>query len=85
MPAQQQCDRHDRPGSQSGTLTHQLVYELRETVFSTAAGTGGDPIAGTSRIDCLAALEAVGVRVGSTPTGTARLLLDRLDMRTELT
>jgi succinyl-CoA synthetase alpha subunit len=135
--------------SKSGTLTYQLMYELRDTGFSTCVGIGGDPVIGTTHIDCLAAfendpetdlvvligeiggdaeeraaayirdhvtkpvvayiagftapegrtmghagaivsgssgtaqakkeaLEAVGVRVGSTPTETARLVLDRL-------
>ncbi|MEV7084932.1 succinate--CoA ligase subunit alpha [Streptomyces sp. NPDC093085] len=43
--------------SKSGTLTYQLMYELRETGFSTAVGIGGDPVVGTSHIDCLAAFE----------------------------
>ncbi|MET9480231.1 succinate--CoA ligase subunit alpha [Streptomyces sp. NPDC006638] len=135
--------------SKSGTLTYQLMYELREIGFSSAVGIGGDPVVGTTHIDCLAAfeadpdteiivligeiggdaeeraaayiadhvtkpvigyiagftapegktmghagaivsgsagtaeakkkaLEAVGVRVGSTPSETARLVLDRL-------
>ncbi|MDG4861161.1 succinate--CoA ligase subunit alpha [Streptomyces sp. T-3] len=135
--------------SKSGTLTYQLMYELRDIGFSTCVGIGGDPVIGTSHIDCLEAfeadpdtelvvligeiggdaeeraaayirehvtkpvigyvagftapegrtmghagaivsgsagtaqakkdaLEAVGVRVGSTPTETARLVLDRL-------
>ncbi|MFF4116295.1 succinate--CoA ligase subunit alpha [Streptomyces sp. NPDC001714] len=138
--------------SKSGTLTYQLMYELRDIGFSTCVGIGGDPVVGTSHIDCLAAfqedpdtelvvligeiggdaeeraaayirehvtkpvvgyiagftapegrtmghagaivsgsagtarakqeaLEAVGVRVGSTPTETARLVLDLLDTR----
>ncbi|MFE5191815.1 succinate--CoA ligase subunit alpha [Streptomyces sp. NPDC056628] len=143
-----------RPGriglvSKSGTLTYQLMYELRDIGFSTCVGIGGDPVVGTTHIDCLAAfqddpdtelivligeiggdaeeraaayirdhvtkpvvgyiagftapegktmghagaivsgssgtaaakkaaLEAVGVRVGRTPTETARLVLDRL-------
>ncbi|SBT94993.1 succinyl-CoA synthetase (ADP-forming) alpha subunit [Streptomyces sp. DI166] len=144
-----------RPGriglvSKSGTLTYQLMYELRDIGFSTCVGIGGDPVVGTSHIDCLAAfqddpdtelvvligeiggdaeeraaayvrdhvtkpvvgyiagftapegrtmghagaivsgssgtaaakrraLEAAGVRVGSTPTETARHVLDLLD------
>lgn len=135
--------------SKSGTLTYQLMYELRDIGFSTCVGIGGDPVIGTTHIDCLAAfqddpdtdlivligeiggdaeeraaayvrdhvtkpvvayiagftapegktmghagaivsgssgtaqakkeaLEAAGVRVGSTPTETARLVLDRL-------
>ncbi|MFD0059812.1 succinate--CoA ligase subunit alpha [Streptomyces sp. NPDC056690] len=136
--------------SKSGTLTYQLMYELRDIGFSTCVGIGGDPVIGTTHIDCLAAfqddpdtdlivligeiggdaeeraaayvrdrvtkpvvayiagftapegktmghagaivsgssgtaqakkeaLEAAGVRVGSTPTETARLVLDRLE------
>ncbi|KIF71196.1 succinyl-CoA synthetase subunit alpha [Streptomyces sp. AcH 505] len=139
--------------SKSGTLTYQLMYELREIGFSSAVGIGGDPVVGTTHIDCLAAfendpdtelivligeiggdaeeraaayiaecvskpvvgyiagftapegrtmghagaivsgssgtadakkraLEAVGVRVGSTPSETARLVLDQLAART---
>ncbi|MFC9499973.1 succinate--CoA ligase subunit alpha [Streptomyces sp. NPDC056982] len=135
--------------SKSGTLTYQLMYELRDIGFSTCVGIGGDPVIGTTHIDCLAAfqddpdtdlivligeiggdaeeraaayvrdhvtkpvvayiagftapegktmghagaivsgssgtaqakkeaLEAAGVRVGSTPTETSRLVLDRL-------
>ncbi len=44
--------------SKSGTLTYQMMYELRELGFSTAVGIGGDPIIGTTHIDCLAAFEA---------------------------
>ncbi|MFE6332235.1 succinate--CoA ligase subunit alpha [Streptomyces sp. NPDC057798] len=136
--------------SKSGTLTYQLMYELRDIGFSTCVGIGGDPVIGTTHIDCLAAfqedpdtdivvligeiggdaeeraaayirghvtkpvvgyiagftapegrtmghagaivsgssgtaaakkqaLEAAGVRVGNTPTETARLVLARLD------
>ncbi|MFF0731382.1 succinate--CoA ligase subunit alpha [Streptomyces chartreusis] len=138
--------------SKSGTLTYQLIYELRDIGFSTCVGIGGDPVVGTTHIDCLAAfqddpdtelivligeiggdaeeraaayirdhvtkpvvgyiagftapegktmghagaivsgssgtaaakqeaLESVGVGVGSTPTETARLVLDRLGVR----
>ena len=138
--------------SKSGTLTYQLMYELRDIGFSTCVGIGGDPVVGTTHIDCLAAfqddpdtelviligeiggdaeeraaayirdhvtkpvvgyiagftapegktmghagaivsgssgtaaakkeaLEAVGVKVGRTPTETARLVLDRLNLR----
>ncbi|WP_086769995.1 succinate--CoA ligase subunit alpha [Streptomyces bobili] len=139
--------------SKSGTLTYQLMYELRDIGFSTCVGIGGDPVVGTTHIDCLTAfeddpdtdlvvligeiggdaeeraaahirdhitkpvvgylagftapegktmghagaivsgssgtaqakkvaLEAAGVRVGSTPTETARLVLDLLGNRT---
>ncbi len=44
--------------SKSGTLTYQMMYELRDIGFSTAVGIGGDPIIGTTHIDCLAAFEA---------------------------
>jgi succinyl-CoA synthetase alpha subunit len=44
--------------SKSGTLTYQMMYELREIGFSTAIGIGGDPIVGTTHIDALAAFEA---------------------------
>ena len=44
--------------SKSGTLTYQLMYELRDIGFSTCVGIGGDPVIGTSHIDCLAAFEA---------------------------
>ncbi|MCF3962205.1 succinate--CoA ligase subunit alpha [Streptomyces fuscigenes] len=43
--------------SKSGTLTYQLMHELREIGFSSAVGIGGDPVVGTSHIDCLAAFE----------------------------
>jgi succinyl-CoA synthetase alpha subunit len=41
--------------SKSGTLTYQMMYELRDIGFSTAVGIGGDPIIGTTHIDCLRA------------------------------
>ena len=44
--------------SKSGTLTYQMMYELREFGFSTGVGIGGDPIIGTTHIDCLEAFEA---------------------------
>jgi succinyl-CoA synthetase alpha subunit len=44
--------------SKSGTLTYQMMFELRDFGFSTAIGIGGDPIIGTTHIDCLAAFEA---------------------------
>ncbi|CAL9647023.1 succinate--CoA ligase subunit alpha [Streptomyces sp. enrichment culture] len=43
--------------SKSGTLTYQLMYELRDLGFSTCVGIGGDPVVGTSHIDCLTAFE----------------------------
>ncbi|WP_369231854.1 succinate--CoA ligase subunit alpha [Streptomyces sp. R21] len=142
--------------SKSGTLTYQLMYELRDIGFSTCVGIGGDPVVGTTHIDCLAAfqddpdtelivligeiggdaeeraagyvrdhvtkpvvayiagftapegrtmghagaivsgssgtaqakkeaLEAIGVKVGSTPTETAQLVLARLDEERDVT
>ncbi|MHB8340059.1 MAG: succinate--CoA ligase subunit alpha [Mycobacteriales bacterium] len=52
-----------RPGrvglvSKSGTLTYQMMYELRDVGFSTCVGIGGDPVIGTTHIDCLDAFEA---------------------------
>ncbi len=44
--------------SKSGTLTYQMMFELREIGISTAIGIGGDPIIGTTHIDALAAFEA---------------------------
>ncbi|THV21760.1 succinate--CoA ligase subunit alpha [Glycomyces paridis] len=43
--------------SKSGTLTYQLMYELRDIGFSTSVGIGGDPVIGTTHIDCLKAFE----------------------------
>jgi succinyl-CoA synthetase alpha subunit len=43
--------------SKSGTLTYQMMFELSDYGFSTAVGIGGDPIIGTTHIDCLAAFE----------------------------
>jgi succinyl-CoA synthetase alpha subunit len=44
--------------SKSGTLTYQMMYELRDIGFSTAVGIGGDPVVGTTHIDCLDAFQA---------------------------
>ena len=46
--------------SRSGTLTYQALYELKEKGIgcTTCVGIGGDPVPGTSFIDCLAAFEA---------------------------
>jgi succinyl-CoA synthetase alpha subunit len=44
--------------SKSGTLTYQMMFELRDIGISTAIGIGGDPIIGTTHIDALAAFEA---------------------------
>ena len=43
--------------SKSGTLTYQMMYELNDIGFSTCVGIGGDPIIGTTHIDCLAAFQ----------------------------
>jgi len=43
--------------SKSGTLTYQMMYELKDFGFSTAIGIGGDPIIGTTHIDALEAFE----------------------------
>lgn len=44
--------------SKSGTLTYQMMYELRDIGFTTCVGIGGDPIIGTTHIDALAAFQA---------------------------
>ena len=48
--------------SRSGTLTYQALYELQQQQIgvTTCVGIGGDPVPGTSFIDCLAAFEADG-------------------------
>jgi succinyl-CoA synthetase alpha subunit len=43
--------------SKSGTLTYQMMYELRDIGFSTGVGIGGDPIVGTTHIDALEAFQ----------------------------
>ncbi len=43
--------------SKSGTLTYQMMYELRDIGFSTGVGIGGDPVIGTTHIDALAAFQ----------------------------
>jgi len=43
--------------SKSGTLTYQMMYELKDFGFSTAIGIGGDPIVGTTHIDALQAFQ----------------------------
>ncbi|WP_104183286.1 succinate--CoA ligase subunit alpha [Mycobacterium avium] len=43
--------------SKSGTLTYQMMYELRDFGFSTSIGIGGDPIIGTTHIDAIEAFE----------------------------
>ncbi len=44
--------------SKSGTLTYQMMFELRDIGFSTGIGIGGDPVIGTTHIDALEAFEA---------------------------
>ena len=44
--------------SKSGTLTYQMMFELRDLGFSTSIGIGGDPVVGTTHIDALEAFEA---------------------------
>ncbi|MGW6914976.1 succinate--CoA ligase subunit alpha [Kitasatospora sp. NPDC054939] len=43
--------------SKSGTLTYQLMYELRDIGFTSAVGIGGDPVIGTTHIDALKAFQ----------------------------
>jgi succinyl-CoA synthetase alpha subunit len=43
--------------SKSGTLTYQMMYELRDLGFSSCVGIGGDPVIGTTHIDALRAFQ----------------------------
>lgn len=43
--------------SKSGTLTYQMMYELRDIGFTTCVGIGGDPVIGTTHVDALQAFE----------------------------
>lgn len=51
--------KHGRIGlvSKSGTLTYQMMYELRDIGFSSCVGIGGDPVIGTTHIDALQAFQ----------------------------
>jgi succinyl-CoA synthetase alpha subunit len=46
--------------SRSGTLTYQALFELKQMGIgvTTCVGIGGDPVPGTSFVDCLEAFEA---------------------------
>ena len=46
--------------SRSGTLTYQALHELKEKGIgcTTCVGIGGDPVPGTTFVDCLGAFEA---------------------------
>jgi len=57
IPADITSEGHIGLVSKSGTLTYQMMYELRDIGFSTAVGIGGDPVIGTTHIDCLRAFE----------------------------
>lgn len=43
--------------SKSGTLTYQMMYELRDFGFTTSIGIGGDPVIGTTHLDAIEAFE----------------------------
>jgi succinyl-CoA synthetase alpha subunit len=43
--------------SKSGTLTYQMMFELRDIGFSTCVGIGGDPVIGTTHIEALQSFE----------------------------
>jgi succinyl-CoA synthetase alpha subunit len=70
--------------SKSGTLTYQMMYELRRIGFSTCVGIGGDPIIGTTHIDCLQAFEEdpeteVIVMIGEIGGDAEELAADYID------
>jgi succinyl-CoA synthetase alpha subunit len=73
--------------SKSGTLTYQMMYELRDLGFSTAIGIGGDPVIGTTHIDALAAFQddpeteaivMIGEIGGDAEEGAAAFIADRV-------
>jgi succinyl-CoA synthetase alpha subunit len=59
-PAEVSMPGHVGIVSRSGTLAYQSIYELTQKGIgqSTAVGIGGDPVPGTSFIDCLQAFQA---------------------------
>lgn len=75
--------------SRSGTLTYQALYELKlqDIGVTTCVGIGGDPVPGTSFIDCLRAFEAdpetkavmlIGEIGGSAEEEAAELIRDEM-------
>ena len=59
-PAEVSMPGHVGIVSRSGTLAYQSIYEMTQKGIgqSTAVGIGGDPVPGTSFIDCLQAFQA---------------------------
>ena len=69
--------------SKSGTLTYQMMYELRDIGFSTAVGIGGDPVIGTTHMELPAGLRAgPGDRrhgiIGQAATPSGRAFIDNI-------